>query len=128
MRWQKSRARAWNATRATVLGEHIRIAENGWTRIVGLLGERELAPGDGLLILPSQGVHTWGMLFPIDVVVLDGDWKALAIRRNMAPFRMTPVYFKAAAVLELPPGTVDSTSTAVGDAIEFTRIDPGMGD
>jgi len=68
------------------------------------------------------------MLFPIDVVVLDGDWKALAIRRNMAHFRMTPVYFKAAAVLELPPGTVDSTSTAVGDAIEFTRIDPGMGD
>jgi uncharacterized protein len=92
--------------------------------MVGLLGERELVPGDGLLIVPSQGVHTWGMLFPIDVVVLDGGWRVLALRRRMRQFRMTRVFWKAAAVLELPPGVLDSTSTSIGDTLEFDSAGP----
>ncbi len=123
MRWQKKTVRATNATRATVLGRRIRVAETGLTRIVGLLGERELQPGDGLLIVPSQGVHTLGMQFPIDIAVLDDDWRVLATRRDMRPFRMTPIFWKAAAVLELPSGMLESTSTLVGDIIEFDRVD-----
>jgi uncharacterized membrane protein (UPF0127 family) len=99
------------------------VAETGLTRIVGLLGERELQPGDGLLIVPSQGVHTLGMQFPIDIAVLDNEWRVIAIRRDMCPFRMTRVFWKAAAVLELPSGMLESTSTLVGDAIEFARVD-----
>ncbi len=123
MRWQKKTVRATNATRATVLGRRIRVAETGLTRIVGLLGEHELRPGDGLLIVPSQGVHTLGMQFPIDIAVLDDDWRVLATRRDMRPFRMTPIFWKAAAVLELPSGMLESTSTLVGDIIEFDRVD-----
>jgi len=111
-----------NTTRGTVVGQSIRVAETGLTRIVGLLGERELLPGDGLLIVPSQGVHTWGMQFPIDIAVLDGDWKVIAIRRDLRPFRMTRMFWKAAAVLELPSGILDSTSTFVGDTIKFDRV------
>jgi len=123
MRWQRKAVRATNATRGTLMGESIRVAETGLTRIVGLLGERELQPGDGLLIVPSQGIHTWGMQFPIDIAVLDGKWKVIATRRDMHPFRMTRMFWKAAAVLELPSGTLDSTSTCVGDTIEFDRVD-----
>ena len=123
MRWQKKTVRATNATRGTVVGQRIRVAETGLTRIFGLLGERELRPGDGLLIVPSQGVHTLGMQFPIDIAVLDDDWRVLATRRDMRPFRMTPIFWKAAAVLELPSGMLESTSTLVGDTIEFDRMD-----
>jgi len=123
MRWQKKAVRATNATRGTVVGQCIRVAETGLTRIVGLLGERELQPGDGLLIIPSQGVHTWGMQFPIDIAVLDDDWKVIAIRRDMRPFRMSRMFWKAAVVLELPSGMLESTSTLVGDTIEFDRVD-----
>ncbi len=119
MRWQKKTVCATNATRGTVVGHRIRVAETGLTRIVGLLGERELLPGDGLLIVPSQGVHTLGMQFPIDIAVLNDDWRVIAIRRDMRPFRMTRMFWKAAAVLELPSGMLESTSTLVGDAIEF---------
>jgi len=92
MRWQRKAVCATNATRGTVLGQRIRVAETGMTRIVGLLGERELQPGDGLLIVPSQGVHTLGMRFPIDIAVLDDDWRVIAMRRDMRPFRMTRVF------------------------------------
>ena len=115
--------RATNQTRGTVLGDSIRVADTGLTRIVGLLGETKLRPGDGLLIVPSQGVHTCGMLFPIDIVILDGRWETIAVRRCMRPFRLTRIFFRASAVLELPVGTVDATSTAVGDEIEFKRVE-----
>jgi len=120
MRWHKKTLRAVNSTRGTVIGESIRIAESGLTRIVGLLGERDLQPGDGLLIVPSQGVHTVGMLFAIDIVILDGEWNVIAVRRKLRPFRITRVFWKAAAVLELRSGTVDSSRTVVGDALEFS--------
>lgn len=108
------------------MGECIRVAETGLTRIVGLLGERELRRGDGLLIVPSQSIHTWGMQFPIDVAILDGQWRVIAMRRHVRPFRMTRMFWKAAAVLELPSGMLDSTCTSVGDAIEFNRVDGGQ--
>ena len=125
MRWHKKTLRAVNRTRGTVVGECIRLADSGLTRMVGLLGERNLPPGDGLLIVPSQGVHTLGMLFAIDIVVLDDEWKVLAIRREMRPFRMTRVFWKAAAVLELRAGTVESCGTSIGDTLEFSRVDSG---
>ncbi len=123
MRWQKSSVRAVNKTRGTVLGECIRVADNGLTRIVGLLGEQGLQPGDGLWIVPSQGVHTLGMLFPIDVGILDADWRVLALRQAMRPFSLTRVYFKGASVIELPAGTLAATQTQVGDDLEFTRTE-----
>jgi uncharacterized protein len=122
MRWQNKVVRAVNATRGTVLGDCIRVADSALTRIIGLLGERELLPGDGLLIVPSQGVHTWGMLFPIDLVVLDGQWNVLAVRRRMRQFSMTRIFWGAAAVLELPSGILDSTLTTVGDTLAFDRV------
>jgi uncharacterized membrane protein (UPF0127 family) len=123
MRWHKKTLRVVNSTRGTLVGRSIRVAETGLSRIVGLLGERELLPGDGLLIVPSQGVHTVGMLFPIDVVFLDGQWNVIGIKRDMGPFQLSRIFWKAAAVLELRPGIVDSTSTVVGDTLEFSRPD-----
>ena len=123
MRWHKKILRAVNLTRGTMLGDRIRVADSGLTRIVGLLGERNLPAGDGLLIVPSQGVHTWGMQFPIDIAVLDDDWNVMATRSAMGPFRVTRMFWKAAAVLELPAGMLNGTSTSVGDQIEFNRAE-----
>lgn len=123
MRWHNKTVRAVNGTRGTVLGESVRVADTALSRIVGLLGERKLLPGDGLLIVPCQGVHTWGMRFPIDVVVLDGEWNVMAVRRRMRAFRMTRIFWKAAAVLELPVGMLDSTLTSVGDNLAFDRVE-----
>jgi uncharacterized protein len=119
MRWHKKTLRVVNSTRGTLVGESIRVAETGLSRIVGLLGESHLPPGDGLLIVPSQGVHTMGMQFAIDVAFLDGQWNVIAIRRNLRPFRITRVIWKAAAVLELRSGSLESSNTSVGDSLEF---------
>jgi len=126
MKWQKKTVRATNATRGSLIAETVRVADTGLTRIIGLLGESELLAGDGLLIVPSQGVHTWGMRFPIDVAVVDKDWRVIGINHHLRPFRITRLFWSGAAVLELPAGTLKSTSTSVGDMIEFAAAAPSL--
>jgi uncharacterized membrane protein (UPF0127 family) len=108
-----------NATRNTVLGERITVAETSRTRMVGLLGKRGLEPGTGLLIFPSQAIHTVAMRFPIDVVFIDRQWRVVHVRPAMVPYRMTGIHWKARCVLELPCGQIAETSTAVGDQLSI---------
>jgi uncharacterized protein len=108
-----------NTTRNTVLGEHVGIAESSWTRLVGLLGKKGLAPGTGLLIYPSQAIHTVAMRFPIDVVFLDRNWRVTHLRPAMVPYRVTGVHWKARCVLELPSGVIAQSSTAIGDQLSI---------
>jgi len=119
MRWQKEEVRVSNRTKQTLLGDRIRLADRGLMQIVGLLGETGLEPGDGLLIVPSEGVHTWFMRFPIDVLVLDRLDRVIGLRENMKPFRVTKIYSQGVCVVELPAGTIAATRTEVGDELEI---------
>jgi uncharacterized protein len=108
-----------NTTRGTVLGERIWVAETSLSRLVGLLGKRGLEPNTGLLIIPSQAIHTVAMRFAIDVVFVDRNWRVIQLRPVMVPFRVTGVYWKARSVIELPVGTIAHTSTEVGDQLSI---------
>src|SRR3954467_9103218 len=103
-----------NATRNTTLGDAITVADGSLSRMVGLLGKRKLDPGNGLWIVPSQGVHTLFMLFAIDVVFVSDDSTVVALRPAVPPYRMTSLIWKAHSVLELPADTIRQTQTAVG--------------
>lgn len=96
----------------------LQIAENLFARMKGLLGKRALAEGEGLLIRPCNGIHTFGMKFPIDAVFLDGNNIVIAIRKDLVSNRCTLIYPKASSVLELPAGTVEATDTRIGDEIK----------
>src|SRR5580704_7155971 len=110
-----------NTTKNTVLGDRIGVAETSLSRIVGLLGQDGLEPGTGLLIYPSQAIHTVAMRFPIDVLFVDRDWRVVHARPNMVPFRMTGIHWKARCVLELPSGVIAETSTMIGDQLCVTQ-------
>ena len=108
-----------NTTRNTVLGERIWVAETSLSRMVGLLGKKGLDPGTGLLIVPSQAVHTVGMRFTIDVVFIDRKWKVIHLRPEMVPYRLTSIHWRARCVLELPAGAIAKSSTVVGDDLSI---------
>src|SRR5579862_1921281 len=97
-----------NTTRQTTLGERIRVAETTLGRMIGLLRDRGLDPGCGLLIYPSQAIHTVAMRFAIDVLFVDRHWRVVHVRPNMVPFRMTVIHWKARCVVELPCGVIES--------------------
>jgi uncharacterized protein len=112
---------ALNRTRHSYLARQLRVADTHWSRFCGLMGTQSesFPPGQGLWIVPSRGVHTFAMRFPIDVVYLDGDKVVVYLQENLKPWRLAPVRLGATSVLELPGNTLTSTQTAVGDEIEI---------
>ena len=75
---------ALNRTRHAYLARHLRIADTHWSRFCGLMGTEagSFPAGQGLWIVPSRGVHTFAMRFPIDVIYLDSDKSCCAPRRK----------------------------------------------
>ena len=110
-----------NSGKAVTIGTRIVPADTFLTRLFGLLGKTHLEPGCGLLIRPSSGVHTMGMLFPIDVVGLDKAMRVVKVWKRLRPFRMTSISFKIQNVLELPPGQIDACKIECGDELEIVE-------
>jgi uncharacterized membrane protein (UPF0127 family) len=110
---------ARNGRNGTVLGTHIRKADTMPARVRGLLGKSGLSDGEGLLIEPCSGVHTWFMRFPIDVVFLDKEGQVLRVVDSMPPYKAAPHVRGARSVLELPAGTVSRAGLVAGDRLEF---------
>lgn len=108
-----------NAGKAVTIGTRIVPADTFLSRLFGLLGKTRLEPEGGLLIRPSSGVHTMGMLFPIDVVALDKAMRVVKVWRRLRPFRLTSVTFKICSVLELPAGQIEACQIERGDLLEI---------
>ena len=112
---------AFNRTRNAYLATHLSVAGTHWSRLRGLMGKdaASFAAGDGLWIVPSRGVHTLAMRFPIDVLYLDTHKFVVHVEQNLKPWRVARVSMRAASVLELPSNTLQSSGTTVGDQIEI---------
>jgi uncharacterized membrane protein (UPF0127 family) len=111
--------KARNISTGKELSNNVIVADKLLKRMKGLLGKRELPSGEALWIKPCMSVHTIGMGFPIDVLFLNKTNQVVALKKNLFPNRLTRLYPKAVSVLELPAGTIDATSTKVGDEIEI---------
>ncbi len=109
--------RVLNVTKDTCLGTRIGVADSPRRRMVGLLGTTSLEPGCGLLIFPTQAVHTFGMKYPLDLVFLDSKRRVVGLRHSVRPYRLSPIFWKAECVLELPAKTIEQTKTEEGDCI-----------
>jgi uncharacterized protein len=119
--------RVVNATRGSVLGGRIRIADDFRTRTFGLLGSRVLPPGEGLLLIPCRGIHMIGMRFPIDVAFLDRRGMVLAAHAGLAPGLRLRWQRQAMATIELPQGTLEASGTRRGDLLSWLPADGGQG-
>lgn len=111
-----------NSTRKTVLAERALSARTVIARFKGLLGTRELVEGCGLLLDPCTGIHMFWMTYAIDAIFVDRDYKVVGLVQNIKPWAVSKVYRKARACLELPTGTIELSSTQVGDVLNFELV------
>jgi len=103
-----------------VLADKADAADTSEKRRTGLLKHTGLGPGEGLWIKPSEGVHTFGMKFAIDVVFVSRKGVVLKLRPNMVQRRIS-FCLRGHSVVELPVGVIESTGTSVGDQLEFVK-------
>lgn len=88
-----------------ILGVKAQVARTFVQRAKGLIGRRALAPGEGLLILRCNAIHTCFMRFAIDAVFLDRADRVVRVVRNIRPWRLFVFGgWRAVKVLELAAG------------------------
>ena len=107
----------YNQTRESFLSLGVAAADTTLARLKGLIGKLTLGLDEGLWVVPSRGIHTVGVLFPLDLVYLDESHKVIHVVESFPTFRISPIITQAASVLELPTHTIYSSQTQPGDQL-----------
>src|SRR6185312_16915274 len=94
-----------------------------FSRLQGLIGKLRLKLDEGLWVVPSQGIHTLGVLFPLDLIYLDESQKVIHAIEHFPRFRIAPLRIQAASVLELPTHTIYSSQTQPGDQLIICSVE-----
>ncbi|MCU1299123.1 MAG: hypothetical protein JWO91_3401 [Acidobacteriaceae bacterium] len=113
----------YNKSKETFLAFRVAVADSILGRLVGLLGRRSLKPDGGVWIVPANSVHTVGMLFSFDLVMIDKDFRVVGLKEMVKPFRVVLPKLRAESVLELPAHTIFRSRTEVGDELIIERYE-----
>lgn len=92
----------------------VRKAKNLSEKVMGLIGKNKPI---SFMIRTRFGIHTFGLKFPIDVLILGKKNKVVSLKENLMPKRIflwNPMYDK---VLELPLGTILKKKIKINDEI-----------
>ncbi|MFI5054665.1 MAG: DUF192 domain-containing protein [Acidimicrobiia bacterium] len=106
---------AWLVRNGDVLAA-AEIANGSRARRRGLLRRDGI---EGAMVLrPCRHVHTVGMRFGLDVAFCDAE--GLVLRTcSLAPWRLSPVIFRSAFVIEAEVGAFDRWRLCAGDRVEL---------
>ncbi len=64
---------------------HVKKANTFWQAIRGLIGAKK---PHALYMKTRFGIHTFGVLFPIDVVILDAQHRVVKLQKSLKPNRI----------------------------------------
>lgn len=91
-------------------------------RLRGLLGCDALPAGHALIFPQCGSIHTLGMRFSIDVIFVDRQWRVLAWRTQVPPWRvLVGPLWNTWAVVETAAGALGRLSMQAGDQLELVQ-------
>ena len=96
-------------------------AGNWWVKGWGVLGRHALPVGEGLWLPEVASVHTVFVRFPLDLLFLDADFRAVRLAPGTPPGRWLVRAAGASHTLELGAGTLTSAMHS-GDGWRLERI------
>ena len=98
---------------------HVRHAKSLMSQTIGLIGAKQAY---ALLLRTRFGIHTFGLRFPIDVVILDTTYHIVALKKNLKPNRIfvwSPIW---SLVIELPAGSIAKKRLHIGDHVKLISL------
>ena len=107
----------YNQTRECFLSFGVVPADTTFARLKGFIGRLKMRSDEGLWVVPSSGVHTWALMFPLDLIYLDENLRVIYVKEHFPTFKIAPLRVRAASVLELPTHTIYSSQTQAGDQL-----------
>ena len=88
-------------------------------RTIGQIGKTKPEP---LMFFTRFGIHTFGMRFPLDIIVLDDNSVVVELKQSLEPNR---VFFwppKFNKVLELPEGYIRTKKIKIGSNLSLKMV------
>jgi uncharacterized membrane protein (UPF0127 family) len=107
----------YNQTRECFLSLGVTAADTPLARLKGLIGKLSVRSDEGIWVVPSNGVHTLGVLVPLDLIYLDEKHRVIHLVEHFPTFRIAPLRADSDSVLELAAHTIYSSQTQVGDQL-----------
>jgi uncharacterized protein len=98
----------------------VRQASNLKEKVQGLIGKDKPF---GLMLKTHFGIHTFGLKFPIDVLIINRKNRVVSVKTGLRPNRIflwNPLHEK---VLELPSGTVKKNAIKLNDTIDISILE-----
>lgn len=108
-----------NISKDVILADKVELANTFLARLIGLLKRKSLSNKEALILAPSNCIHSFFMRFTIDVLFLNKAGKVIGALSSFKPFRLSPTYFNASSVIELPEATLKLSQTQIGDIIKI---------
>ena len=103
----------------TVVAERCPVAGSFMARFMGLMGRRELPPGEGICIQDCGSIHMFFMRFAIDVAFVNAEGRVIHACHTIRPWRISRPVRGSKAALELPAGTLRSLGIDRGSVLKL---------
>jgi hypothetical protein len=106
----------FNSSQNSIVTSDIVQLRSFWEKSRGLIGHKNLS---SVFLKTRWGIHTFGVVSAIDILVLDQDMTVVAKKLNMSPNRLyfwNPRYYN---IIEIPFGTMEVQRVKIGDRLEI---------
>lgn len=107
----------YNSTQNSIISENTKMADNFFSRSIGLLSRKTLPESESLVIKPCCSIHTFFMRFDIDVLFIGANGKIIELYENVKPWNVLPIHLNSKYVVELPTGCISDKNIQKGDEI-----------
>lgn len=105
-----------NKTKLTTLSIDATFVMSIKDRAIGLLSSDQPKT---IVFETRYGIHTFGMKYAIDVLVLNQAKQVVALKENLKPNRFFLWRVNGSTVIELPAGSIKQTNTTLFDSISI---------
>ena len=90
-----------------VIAEHMPVARTILQQSIGLLCVWSASALPGMIFPGVRSIHTFGMVFSLDIIFIDQDNRCVGLRKNVPSFRCILGPPEVKATIELPAGEID---------------------
>lgn len=85
-------------------------------KIIGLIGAKKPMT---ILLKTRFGIHTFGVRFPLDIVILDKNNRVVSLKKSLGINRLFFWNPRYDTVIELPKGMIEEKKVKIGDFIKI---------